>query len=420
MTNKPCRRAISILTGAALSLLMVPAARAVSFNQYTNLAANPPGGPAGVVAGPDNALWVTDAATNVVVRWTYAGVPTTNVVLQGGAPFLIVVGPDNNLWFTEPHANRVGCISTNGALLGEFTIPTAGGGPYGITVGPDNRIWFNEYWTNKIGVISTNAVLPGATNFFQEYTLPNHFLSQFITVGPDSNLWITVPGANALVTLSTNGTLLKTNNVPSYLPGLGPMVTGPDNALWFTEYNIGAIARFTTDGAYTNYYVPTRTSGPNYITVGPDRNLWFTEYNTSEIGAVTTNGVMLGEFPTPVTYQYNLISLTTGADGNLWLPEYLNNLLDRVVLTAPLAIHSTLVSAGGEQPPVPSVVLSWPTNGVAFPNYEVQAKTAFGPGGWTTLTNVPSLVTLTNSGVVTNYYSVTIPVSGTEFFRVIR
>lgn len=62
---------------------------------------------------------------------------------------------------------------------------------------------------------------------------------------------------------------------------------GPDGALWVTD--IGAIdlshnpvgpskiGRIATDGALTEFAIPTSNSGPKGITAGPDGNLWFVE-----------------------------------------------------------------------------------------------------------------------------------------------
>src|SRR5262245_27557490 len=56
-------------------------------------------------------------------------------------PQYITVGPDGNLWTTEASANKIGRISTGGAVT-EFPIPTAGSYPSGITTGPDGALWF--------------------------------------------------------------------------------------------------------------------------------------------------------------------------------------------------------------------------------------------------------------------------------------
>ena len=53
------------------------------------------------------------------------------------------MGPDGALWFTEYDGNKIGRITTAGAVT-EFPIPTAGSQPSAMTVGPDGALWFIE------------------------------------------------------------------------------------------------------------------------------------------------------------------------------------------------------------------------------------------------------------------------------------
>src|SRR5438046_8978896 len=78
----------------------------------------------------------------------------------------ITAGPDGNLWFTEGSTNRIGRITTAGAITGEFTIPTANSYPNWITAGPDGNLWLTEDCGNKIGRITTAGAITG------EYTIP--------------------------------------------------------------------------------------------------------------------------------------------------------------------------------------------------------------------------------------------------------
>src|SRR5579871_60529 len=65
-------------------------------------------------------------------------------------PTAIVAGRDGALWFTETGGNRIGRITTDGAVR-EFAIPTPRSGPEGIAVGPDGAIWFTEAYADALG-----------------------------------------------------------------------------------------------------------------------------------------------------------------------------------------------------------------------------------------------------------------------------
>src|SRR2546423_650193 len=70
----------------------------------------------------------------------------------------ITPGPDGNLWFVETQGNKVGRITTFGAIT-EFNVPTANSRPVGITAGPDGNLWFTESAGNRIGRIATNGAV---------------------------------------------------------------------------------------------------------------------------------------------------------------------------------------------------------------------------------------------------------------------
>ncbi|MBT2446580.1 DUF11 domain-containing protein [Streptomyces sp. ISL-43] len=102
------------------------------------------GAPTGIAAGPDGALWFTEFGGEKIGRITTAGaiseypIPTTS-----GQPEEITAGPDDSLWFTERNSGKIGRISTAG-VIAEFPLPSSESGPWGITTGPDGDIWFAE------------------------------------------------------------------------------------------------------------------------------------------------------------------------------------------------------------------------------------------------------------------------------------
>ena len=73
-------------------------------------------------------------------------------------PTDIVAGPDGALWFTEARGDKIGRITTTGDVT-EYPIPTAGAFAADITVGPDGALWFTESSGNKIGRITTKGEL---------------------------------------------------------------------------------------------------------------------------------------------------------------------------------------------------------------------------------------------------------------------
>jgi streptogramin lyase len=46
------------------------------------------------------------------------------------------------------------------------------------------------------------------------------------------------------------------------------------------------IGRITTDGAITEFVIPTDNSQPRGIAAGPDGNIWFTQQRGNRIGRI--------------------------------------------------------------------------------------------------------------------------------------
>jgi len=265
---------------------------------------------AGIVTGPDGALWFTEYAN--IGRITTSGTIMRYPIPAGGGADQIAVGSDNALWFTEFGSNRIGRITTSG-MLHEYPIPTSSifgtSGPSGITVGPDGAMWFSEYYGHNIGRITTAGVL---TEFPIQYGYPAG-----IVVGPDGALWFTEFNFSEIGRITTSGVV---THYPVPSPVSNGIATGPDGALWFTENNpegtVNNIGRLTTSGAVTEYPLP---GGSDYIAAGPDGALWFTDNGGNRIGRISTSGTIT-EYLVP-TSNSGPSAITTGPDGALWFVE---------------------------------------------------------------------------------------------------
>jgi virginiamycin B lyase len=116
--------------------------------------------------------------------------------------------------------------------------------------------------------------------------------------------------------------------IPTATSGPVAVASGPDGALWFTEFFANKIGRLTTAGAFTEYPITTANSGPTAITRGSDGALWFIEYSANQIGRISTSGAVT-EYALP-TPQSGLDAITTGQDGAVWFTENLANKIGRI------------------------------------------------------------------------------------------
>jgi virginiamycin B lyase len=195
-----------------------------------------------VTAGPDGAMWTTEAcdvdqgaySDGNLQRFTVAGVSSNYGGVSNSSPFDLATGSDGALWFTDPSGFQIDRVTTTGTQT-TYTMPGGYGPPATITPGPDGALWFTEQGTsttNYIGRLTT-------TGSFTQYAAPL-----------------------------------------AYISGI---TAGPDGALWFTE-STGKIGRITVAGKVTEYPLPAGTGGDfTSIARGPDGALWFT-LDTGAIG----------------------------------------------------------------------------------------------------------------------------------------
>jgi len=302
---------------------------------------SPGGGPAGITAGPDGALWFTEGAGNRIGRITTAGAIMENPLPTAGArPFGITVGPDGALWFTESGAGQIGRITTAGAIT-EYPLPR-GLGPARITTGPDGALWFtrddSDELAGRIGRITTDGVVTG----YLEQNDSGNFGG--IAAGPDGALWFTERVAIGRITTAGVVTEYPYPELEYTLPG--GIVAGPDGALWFTELYTNKIDRITIAGAISEYPLPTAIGAPAFITTGPDGALWFTEAgNPYQIGRITTAGA-IAEYPLPASAS-GPYSIATGPDGALWFTSPGNNAIGRAALNVPAVTGGTPAAGSG-------------------------------------------------------------------------
>ena len=88
--------------------------------------------------------------------------------------------------------------------------------------------------------------------------------------------------------------------LPTASSGVATLAVGPDGNIWFTESTASKVGRVTTAGVVTEYALPTftdvvgvtRSSEPSCIIAGPDGALWFNQGAANRFSRITTAGVI--------------------------------------------------------------------------------------------------------------------------------
>lgn len=295
------------------------------------------GEPYGIVAGPDGAMWFTEDGGNKIGRITTGGAVTNEftVPTSGAEPNGIALGSDNNLWFTEFAefgTAKIGTVTTGGTFHEYSSGLTSTAYPLGITPGPDGNLWFTEKNAAHVGRITTAGVITEFGGLSGSATGTDWIASD------GTNLWFTEIGTNTIGEMNTSGTLLHEYSLASIPNSTSPgaIALGPDGALWFAEYGAAgsSIGRITTAGVISSF--STSSNIPNYIATGSDGALWFTIYRGQNLGRLTTGGA-LTYYPIPSGYNSGSpysgsAGIARGPDGAVWFAEFSANNIGRLPL----------------------------------------------------------------------------------------
>jgi streptogramin lyase len=281
--------------------------------------------PTGITRGADGNLWFSERQGNKVGRITTNGAisefPLSSANTRGWG---ITAGPDGNVWFAaegDGVASEVGRITPSGAMT-LFPVLPAYSYP-DVATGPDGNLWVTEGYNNQIAVVSPQGVV---LNQFND-PIPGGVIED-IAAGPDGNMWFTAivgpSGSLGPVGTAYVGSVSVAGNFTIFpLPGTSNSVkaiaTGPDGNLWFTEQATNKIGRLTPSGVLTEFAIPTANSNSDSLSLGPDGNLWFVEISTNQIASITPGGVITEyPIPSPNSQPYAIV---TGRDGELWFTE---------------------------------------------------------------------------------------------------
>ena len=328
--------AMATLIGATVAL---PAQAATDgFTEY-DLAAGDVRA-SGITNGPDGAMWFTEFAANKIGRITTSGAITTFDVPSTSDLPKIAAANDGNLWFTvDSPADKIGRITPSGTVT-LFDVPGANNRPVGIALGADNKIWFTELGADKIGRIDPAAANPQTS--LTEFTLAAGSIPSGIISGPDGKIWFAEQGIDKLGRIDPLAADPGASLIEFATPvGSGPtnLTTGPDGAVWFVAGT--KVDRMTTAGVVTDQFDVTGAGdGVQLITTGSDGNLWFLAQAGNTLSRLTTSGV-LTVYPLPQADSAPTTPIT-GPDGAIWFTE-----ANRIGRFDPPAAVVTTTSAGG-------------------------------------------------------------------------
>ncbi|MBV8637343.1 MAG: hypothetical protein JO322_04610 [Candidatus Eremiobacteraeota bacterium] len=249
---------------------------------WDDVALQGPSGPGGQPYADDVFMY---AAPGMTQASPANGIDTRDAGTAGIAN--LATDTRGNVWFVAPASifapgAEFGSISQDGSAQQRY-FPPAAYQLTAITPGPDGTMWIaGAFPAESFARFSSNGTLIGT------YSLPSQvrWVNNAV-LGPDRAVWF-VDNADSLVgRVSDKG---STTLYPTLTPQASPsfITAGGDGALWFTEYNANRVGRITTGGQMTEYALPAAFEGP-YQIAGPSTagcgatQLWIGEQNSGKI-----------------------------------------------------------------------------------------------------------------------------------------
>lgn len=234
--------------------------------------ANRLNGPAGMIIGPDELLYVISIRTDSILRYNAQTGEFIDTFLsdEEALDFVedLTFGPDGNLYLSSLSSQQsknkvVRYDGKTGAFIDNFVAPGSGGifGPVGIGFGGDENLYVGSVFNGEI------LRYDGKTGAFIDTFITGNRGDRFadFTFAQDGNLYIANSGTNSVSRYNgTTGELVDTF-VESSSGGLNrpvEAVFGLDGNLYVNSFQTDSILRYDgKTGDFLDAFVPTGRGG---------------------------------------------------------------------------------------------------------------------------------------------------------------
>ncbi|WP_418062022.1 hypothetical protein [Pimelobacter simplex] len=238
-------------------------------------------------------------------------VPTSSAGLER-----ITTAPDGSMWFVEGGQNKVGRITTAGAIT-EFTLPAQTSDDstvMDLEVDSSGRVWV--VWDSGWRITRFHPSSPSAA-FTWNLSYP---YGEEVRMGPGGAAWVTLSFDEQGILKIVGDTATWDDNAP---PCDGALGRGRDDLMWCQDFDKLIQVNAGGTGGRT-YPMPDDATYPYSVATGPHQRIWFGRYEPGSwasspswgnVGWVGTDNavhtIRTGDRTAPR-------SLTLGRDGNVW------------------------------------------------------------------------------------------------------
>ncbi|MBF4634391.1 hypothetical protein ITJ38_08255 [Agreia pratensis] len=260
-----------------------------------------------IVVTDDGAVWCAFAVAGVVVRIAPDG-QQQRIALgaEPAEPHSLTAATRDSVWVTDRASDRILRLDSSGVVFSAAVTP--GAAPAGIVGQHDGSAWFVEERADAVGYVD---ILGRVSEF--DTGVPDGAPSSIASNG--SSVWFALPGAGAIAHARGG------DSVPSLVEFDDPLAApttvsmGDDGFLWFADPARHVVGRIGSGGAVTEFVLPEPEWRPVRIASDETDGCWFTIDGEEAIGRLDGEGrsAMIatpGGVPT---------SIALSRDGELWV-----------------------------------------------------------------------------------------------------
>ncbi|MBI5180357.1 MAG: SMP-30/gluconolactonase/LRE family protein [Nitrospirae bacterium] len=233
-------------------------------------------------------------------------------------------------------------------LFNEFYIPTPYSQPYKIAADHNGIIWFVEQSSNKLGKFDpmtskfTEYLVPSAKDIgssswkFSEterktftggYSVSSAGSLAGLAIDSKGNVWFTVLLGNKIGKFAPNKEEFSEYTVPTDSSGPFSLAIDSMDNIWFTERNANKIGKWDADvSSFKEYSIQTPNSKPAGIAVDKKDNVWFVMSDANKIGMIEPATGKFNEYKI-LTPMANANDIAVDSKGNIWFTEVSANKL---------------------------------------------------------------------------------------------
>lgn len=269
-----------------------------------------------VISGHPETFEVTRSPAPRTVQRLAAGrlevypIPTSAAGLQR-----ITTAPDGSMWFVEQDKNKIGRITTSGAIT-EINLPpqtTSESWVKDLDVDSAGNVWvvWDQGW-------KVTRYDPG-TNTGYTWTFDYPY-GEEVRVGPNATAWVTASYDEDGIVRISGDTANWDANAPECDGALG---RGRDGLMWCQQFDKLIRVNAAGNGG-TSFPLPSNATYPYSVATGPNNKIWFgrdsggSMFSSPQWGNIGWIGndnqahvIRTGDRTAPR-------SLVTGKDGNVW------------------------------------------------------------------------------------------------------